>query len=85
VIQADLAMDGETVTFLPITSDLEHFMKIRVPLMPDALNGLRKPSEVMVDRIQTSSLGRVGGIVGHLDGKTMQAVENALMIHLGLI
>ena len=85
VIQADLAMNGETVTFLPITSDLEHFMKIRVPVVPDAVNGLRKPSEVMVERIQTTSLSRIGGIVGHLDRKSMLAVESALMVHLGLV
>ncbi len=85
VIQADLAMDGETVTFLPITSDLEHFVKIRVPLMPDPMNGLRKPSEVMIERIQTMSLRRIGGIIGQIDRKTMNAVESALMVHLGLV
>jgi mRNA interferase MazF len=85
IIQADLALESETVTFLPITSDLEVAIAVRVPVAANASNGLRRDSQVMVDRIQTSSLSRIGGIVGSLNDETMQAVENALLIHLGLI
>jgi len=73
------------VTFLPITSDLEFAIAVRIPVAANASNGLRRDSQVMVDRIQTSSLSRIGGIVGYLNDETMQAVENALLIHLGLI
>jgi len=85
VIQADSTLVGATVTYLPITSDLEHMPIVRTPVGPTAANGLRRESEVMVDRIQTSSLSRIGGIVGHLDRKTMLEVESALMVHLGLV
>ncbi len=71
VIQADMALVGITVTYLPITSDLEHLPMLRVPVTPNAENGLRKPSEIMVDRIQTSSLSLIGGIVGQIDRKTI--------------
>ena len=53
VVQSNLAETSMTVTFLPITSDLVRAPEIRVPLEPNANNGLRSPSEVMVDMIQT--------------------------------
>jgi mRNA interferase MazF len=84
VIQSDLALPATTITFLPITSDLRRVPLIRVPISPSGQNGLLKPSEVMVDMIQTSSSNRIGKVVGHLDKHTMQEVEQALMIHLGL-
>jgi mRNA interferase MazF len=84
VIQSDLALPAPTITFLPITSDLRRVPLIRVPVSPSGQNGLLKPSEVMVDMIQTSSSNRIGKVVGHLDRHTMQEVEQALMIHLGL-
>jgi len=84
VIQSDIALPAPTVTFLPITSDLNRVPLIRVPIAPSAQNGLLKPSEVMVEMIQTSSARRIGKVIGHLDKQTMQAVETALLIHLGL-
>jgi mRNA-degrading endonuclease toxin of MazEF toxin-antitoxin module len=39
----------------------------------------------MVDMIQTSTAARIGKIVGHLDRHTLQEVEAALLIHLGLV
>jgi mRNA interferase MazF len=84
VIQSNLSLPGPTITFLPITSDLNRVPLIRIPVEPSATNGLLKPSEVMVDMIQTSSASRVGKIIGHLDRQNMQLVEAALLIHLGL-
>ena len=84
VVQSDLSLVGSTVTFVPITSDLEHHPQLRVPIAPTPENGLRKPSEIMVDRIQTMTLLRIGGLIGHIDARTMKLVEIALMLHLGL-
>ena len=38
----------------------------------------------MVDLIQTSTLSRFGKVIGHVDKKTLSAVETALSIFLGL-
>jgi mRNA interferase MazF len=56
-----------------------------VRIDPSAENGLRIPSEAMVDMIQTSSVRRVGKVIGHLDADSMEAVETSLMVHLGLV
>ena len=78
-------MADDTITYLPIPSDLERLPLIRIPIDPTEENGLRKPSEIMVDRIQTSTLSCIGGIIGHIDRNTMRLVESALMVHLGLV
>jgi mRNA interferase MazF len=60
VVQSDLSLVGLTVTYVPITSDLEHHPQLRVPISPTPSNGLRKQSELMVDRIETCTLSRIG-------------------------
>jgi mRNA interferase MazF len=85
VIQAELAPVDLKVMYLPITSNLARVPYARVPLDPSHENGLLKPSEVMVDLIFITKLPRVGQVIGRIDRETMQAVEAALMVHLGLV
>ena len=85
IIQANDALPSPTLTYLPITSDLLRVPDIRVPISPSPTNGLRHPSEIMVDMIQTSSLARFGGAIGEIDTVTMRLVEAALSVHLGLL
>ncbi len=84
IIQSNAAFPSGNFTYLPITSDLLRVPGIRVPVTPNPQNGLRQPSEIMVDMIQTSSLARFGGIIGTLDATTLRSVESALSIHIGL-
>ncbi len=85
VIQADMALADNTLTYLPITSDLSRFGMARVFVANTNENGLLKPSEVMVDLISTSPFSKVRQVIGRIDDQTMQAVERALMLHLGLV
>ncbi len=57
---------------------------IRVPVSPSEQNGLKKDSEIMVDLIQTASMGKIGNVVGHLEKEIMLATEGALLLYLGL-
>lgn len=50
VIQADQFSEHATVTVLPVTSTLIAAPLFRVTVQPSAENGLRKPSQVMVDK-----------------------------------
>jgi mRNA interferase MazF len=72
------------VTYLPITSDLLRVPDVRIPIAPTEENGLRLPSEIVVDMIQTSSVSRFGGVFGRIDSVTMALVEASLSAHLGL-
>ena len=85
IIQSDITLPSPTVTYLPITSGLLLVPNTRILLLPSPANGLRLESEVMIDMIQTSSLGRFGQVVGHVDALTMIQVEAALSMHLGLV
>ena len=85
IVQANASLIGLTMTYVPITSERWQLPEVRVGISPSPENGLRKESELMVDRIQTATLARFGPKIGHLDRETMQKVEAALMIHLGLI
>ncbi len=84
IIQGDLALPSATITYLPITSDLLHVPLIRIPIEATLQNGLRKSSEIMVDIIQTSTRSRFGDVIGHIDKSSLELVERALSIFLGL-
>ena len=84
VVQSDLFGELPAVTVLPITSTLVDAPLLRVAVEPSPQNGLGKPSQIMVDKPQTPSRGKLGGIIGHLDDATLLAVNRALAVFLGL-
>jgi mRNA interferase MazF len=84
IIQSDSASPSEYFTYLPITSQLLRVPDVRIPLTPNARNGLLVPAEIMVDMIQTSSLRKFGKTIGTIDPRTLQLVELSLSLHLGL-
>lgn len=83
VIQSDLFDAHPSVTILPVTSELRSAPLFRIALNPNELNGLSKPSQVMVDKPQSISREKVGAVIGHLDDETMLAVNRALAVFLG--
>ena len=56
---------------------------MRVPISPTAQNGLRLPSELMVDLVQTSSVARFRQVIGTIDLESLRRVEALLSLHLG--
>jgi mRNA interferase MazF len=83
VIQSDLFDIHPSVTVLPVTSELRDAPLFRLRLEPTDANGLRKTSEVMVDKAHTVARDKVGSTIGHLDDETMLAVNRALAVFLG--
>jgi mRNA interferase MazF len=84
VIQSDLFSDHPSVAVLPVTSTLQAAPLFRIGIEPDASNGLRQPSQVMVDKMQAVPRSRVGAVFGRVDGATMLAVDRALAVFVGL-
>ncbi len=84
IIQSDAAFPSGYFTYLPITSDLLRVPDVRISLVPTVQNGLRLPSEIMVDMIQTSSSSKFNQTIGEIDADTLQRIEAALNLHLGL-
>lgn len=83
VVQSDLFDAHPSVTVLPITSELRETPLFRVDVEPNDANGLRKKSQVMVDKAQTVARGKVGKTCGHLDDQTMLTVNRLLALFLG--
>ncbi len=83
VIQSDLFDTHPSVTILPVTGELRVAPLFRIAVNPGELNGLSKPSQVMVDKPQSISREKIGAVIGHLDDETMLAVNRALAVFLG--
>lgn len=84
VIQSDLFEALPSVTILPVTSALIDAPLLRIPLTPDARNGLHVASQLMVDKPQSVARSRVGAPFGRVDDETLLAVNRALAVFLGL-
>ena len=83
VIQSDLFEAHPSVTILPVTSALREAPLFRIRVAPAPENGLRKVSQVMVDKLQTVAREKVGETIGRLDDESMLAVNRALAVFLG--
>ena len=57
---------------------------IRVSVAPDEGNGLKKPSQVMVDKAMTVKRGRLGPAFGVAGAAAMIEVERSLAVFLGI-
>ena len=83
VIQSDLFDAHPSITILPVTSALRDAPLFRIQVEPNADNGLRRTSAVMVDKPQTVAREKIGETIGHLDDESMLAVNRVLAVFLG--
>jgi len=67
-----------------ISSDLTGFTVFRVKLLASKASGLRKDSEVMVDKMATVDRDRIRQRIGRLSPALMSQVDTALQIWLDL-
>lgn len=56
----------------------------RIDLHPAPENGLRKNSQIMVDKITTYPIEKVRGPIGRVDDRTLDALNISLTLILGL-
>lgn len=84
VIQADVFSETTTVTILPITGEITDAPLLRVGLTPNKKNGLRKPSQIMIDKPTTLKREKVGQRIGVLDSADMIQVDRSLALFLGI-
>ncbi len=83
VIQSDRFDDTATVTVLLVSGTLVDAPLIRLDVEPSPENGLRKRSQVMVDKAMTVKRDKLGEPFGRLDEGTMVAVTRSLALFLG--
>ena len=84
VVQSDRFDEHATVTVLLISGTLIDAPLIRVNVAPGARNGLRQPSQVMIDKAMTLRRERTGPAFGDADDQLMLEVSRLLAVFLGI-
>jgi mRNA interferase MazF len=84
VIQSNLFADHPSVTILPLSSDLRETPIFRVRLSPDETNGLRAPSDVMIDKIHTVARDKLREKFGAIANEQLIEIERAVAVWLGI-
>ena len=83
IVQSDRYEAMESVTFLPLTSEVLPKQVFRITVAPTAENGLQAASQIMADKCSTLPLTKVGKVFGSLDAADLGRVDRALAAFLG--
>ena len=84
VIQSDLFEELPSVTLCLVTSELRDAPIFRITVDPSPDNGLRRVSQIQVDKVMTVARERIGGGIGRLDDATMLKVNRSLAVFIGI-
>ena len=84
VVRSDLLALLSYATVLPLTTESRRDVDFRISVAPTDRNGLREPSQVMVDWPQTVRAEVMGAVIGQLEPATMRRVTEQLAVVLGI-
>ncbi len=84
VVQSNAFAALPSVTVLRLTSDSHAEHLIRITVRPTPENGLRAPSQIMIDKAVTVPRERIGPVIGRLDDSLLRTVGQALTAFLAL-
>ena len=84
VLQSDLFNETHSsVTLCPLTTHPVNAPLFRISLNPNKLNGLKKTSQAMTDKLTTLRSDRVGDVIGKLGSTDFGRIETAVKLWLG--
>jgi len=79
VVQADRWLQGHpSVTLCPLASTIRQAPLVRITVESSPRNGLRKPSQLMVDKLFSVPIQAVGDVVGQLEPDVLLDLDLAL-------
>jgi mRNA interferase MazF len=85
IVQSDLFNETHpSLTVLPLTSEIRSAPHFRILVEPSATNGLRRISQIMVDKPMTFRRDNIRAAFGRMDDQTMLRVGRALAVWLGI-
>lgn len=85
VVQADeFNRNPVTVLVCPLTSDITEKLPLRPIILPAPGTGLRERSQIMADRLLALRRDRIRGVLGTIDTATLERLNRALLVVLGL-
>ena len=87
IIQNDIGNKFSSITIVAaITSKLSPVpYPVEVVIQPTKQNGLAVPSAIHLDQIRSVDIKRLVKPLGKIDQETMENVDNAIKVSLGLI
>ena len=84
VVQSDMLAATDSILVALMTSALVDAPLYRLSLSPDAMNGLKAPTQVMIDKIIAIPRAKCGRTIGRIDDKAAIALNHMLMLVMGL-
>jgi mRNA interferase MazF len=85
VVQSDLFNPTHaSVTICPITSDCVDASLFRLTLPPGTRTGLKKVSQIMIDKVVSMPRAAIKGEIGECDPGEIEAADQGLRRWLGL-
>ena len=84
IVQDDAFLERDSVTVCLITTDPTDLPVFRIPVPPTTANGLRSPSQLMVDKVTTVARSRLGQRLGCLAEEDLLRLNRSLLVFLGL-
>lgn len=86
IVQSDeLTLAGSSsFVICPVTSHITDAEIFRLPVAAGKDTGLKKPSQIMVDKIYTIPRERVGEIIGRIDDALVMRLNRTLAFVVGL-
>lgn len=84
VIQSDLLNSSDSVLVVLLTGTLVDTPLYRLALGPTSENGLKLPSQIMVDKIIAYPREKCGLVIGSVDQATLLALNHMLAVMVGI-
>jgi mRNA interferase MazF len=84
IVQDDTFAATDSITICAFTTDETEAPLFRLPVAPNARNGLRTTCRLMVDKITTVPKSKVGTRIGRLDDEDVVRLNRAIVVFLGL-
>ena len=84
VIQSDWLTATDSVLVALLTSALVEAPLYRLTIEPSQLNGLKAPSQVMIDKIVAIPRKKCGSVIGRLNESEPIALNHVLAVIVGI-
>jgi mRNA interferase MazF len=84
IVQEDSFDATDSITMCGFTTDATEAPLFRLPVTPNARNGLPAVCRLMVDKVTTVPKSGPGQRVGRLDEADIRLLDRALVVFLGL-
>lgn len=84
IVQSDALADTDSVLVSLLTSDTTEAPLYRLMIHPDAGNGLRAASQIMVDKIVAIPRSKASAPIGTLDRPAIIALNHMLAVMIGI-